>query len=151
MGHTCSNLLVHCVWSTKNRAPYIQKEIKPRLNSYMRVLVEKEGGNLLFMNGVEDHVHLLIAIPLTLLIPDLIEKIKPTSTKWMNRTFPELNKEFRWQEGYGAFSVGKGNLQQVINYIQKQEEHHKTLSYQDEYLGFLKEQNLPFDPRQIFD
>lgn len=151
MGHTCSNLLAHCVWSTKHREPLIKKELKPRLNSYMRSVIEKEGAKLLFINGVEDHVHLLLAMPLTLLIPDLIEKVKPTTTKWLNRTFPELNNNFRWQAGYGAFSVGKSNLQAVINYIKNQEEHHKKMSYQEEYIGFLKELGIPFDPNLIFD
>ena len=151
MGHTCSNLLCHCVWSTKHRRPLLKNEIKPRLNSYMRTVVEGEGAKLLFMNGVEDHVHLLIAMPLTLLIPTLIEKIKPVSTKWLNKTFSDFKGEFRWQEGYGAFSVGKSNLQEVIKYIENQEEHHKSMSYQYEYIGFLKALGIPFDPRFIFD
>ncbi len=151
MGHTCSNLLCHCVWSTKNREPYLKKEIKPRLNSYMRTVIDGEGAKLLFMNGVEDHVHLLIAMPLTLLVPDLIEKVKPVATKWLNKTFAEFEGRFRWQEGYGAFSVGKSNLQQVINYIENQEEHHKSVSYKDEYISFLIEQGISYDPNLIFD
>ena len=151
MAHTCSNLLCHFVWSTKNREPFIKNEIKPRLNSYTRTVIEREGAKLLFMNGVEDHVHLLIAMPLTLLIPDFIEKTKPVTTKWLNKTYPDFKGKFRWQEGYGAFSVGKSNLQEVIKYIEHQEEHHKTISFQDEYIGFLKSQGISFDSRFIFD
>ncbi len=144
MSHTFSNLLFHVVWSTKNREPLIKKEIKPRLNSYLRSVIESEGAKLLFINGVEDHVHLLLAMPLNMLIPDLIEKIKPISTKWLNKTFPEI-KGFKWQEGYGAFSVGKSNLQEVIKYIENQEEHHKKISFEEEFLGFLKAQGIPYD------
>jgi REP element-mobilizing transposase RayT len=117
----------------------------------MRTVIEGEGAKLLFMNGIEDHVHLLVAMPLTLLVPTLIEKIKPISTKWMNKTFSDLERKFRWQEGYGAFSVGKSNLQEVIKYIENQEEHHKAISYEEEYISFLKAQGISYDPRYIFD
>ena len=122
---------------TKNREPLIKKEIKHRLHSYIRTIIEREGANLLFINGIEDHVHLLVAMPLTMIIPDLIEKIKPVSTKWFIKTFPEI-KGFKWQEGYGAFTVGKSNLQSVINYIENQEEHHKTLSFEKEFASMLE-------------
>ena len=148
MSHTFSNLLFHLVWSTKNREPYIKKEIKPRLHSYMRTIIEGEGAKLLFINGVEDHVHLLVAMPLKLLIPDLIEKVKPVSTKWFNKTFLD-SKGFKWQEGYGAFSVGKSNLQEVIKYIENQEEHHKKVSFEQEFMGFLEAQGISYDKRFV--
>jgi len=148
MSHTFSNLLFHLVWSTKNREPFIKKEIKHRLHSYIRTVIENEGAKLLFINGVEDHVHLLVATPLTMLIPDLIEKIKPISTKWVVKTFPEITG-FKWQEGYGAFTVGKSNLQAVINYIENQEEHHKTVSFEEELIEFLNVQGIPFDKRYL--
>ena len=149
MSHTFSNLLFHLVWSTKNREPFIKTEIKHRLYSYIRTVIEREGANLLFINGVEDHVHLLVAMPLTMLIPDLIEKIKPVSTKWCVKTFPEINK-FKWQEGYGAFTVGKSNLQAVINYIKNQEEHHKTVSFESELISLLDAQGIPYDKKYIY-
>ena len=146
MSQTFSNLLFHLVWSTKNREPLIKKEIKHRLHSYIRTIIEREGANLLFINGIEDHVHLLVAMPLTMIIPDLIEKIKPVSTKWFIKTFPEI-KGFKWQEGYGAFTVGKSNLQSVINYIENQEEHHKTLSFEKEFASMLEAQGIAYDKR----
>lgn len=150
MTHTFSNLLFHLVWSTKNREPFIRKEIKARLHSYMRTVIETEGAKLLFINGVEDHVHLLIAMPLRMLIPDLVEKIKPITSKWFNKTFREIN-EFRWQEGYGAFSVGKSNLQEVIKYIENQEEHHKKVSFEEEFISFLNAQGIPYDKRFVLE
>ena len=80
-----------------------------------------------------------------------MERIKPVTTKWLNKTFPEFKGNFRWQEGYGAFSVGKSNIQEVIKYIENQENHHKSISFQDEYIYFLKAQGISYDPRFIFD
>jgi REP element-mobilizing transposase RayT len=142
--------LFHLVWSTKNREPFIKKEIKHRLHSYLRKVVERQGANLLFINGIEDHVHLLVSTPLTMAIPDLVEKIKPISTKWFNKTFPEI-KGFRWQEGYGSFTVGKSNMQGVINYIKNQEEHHKKVSYKNEFASMLKALGIPFDERYFLE
>jgi putative transposase len=81
MSHSFTNFLSHCIWSTKHRHPFITKEIKPRLNSYIRAVIQKEGAHLLFINGIEDHIHLLIATPSTILVPNLIEKLKPITTK----------------------------------------------------------------------
>lgn len=148
MSHTFSNLLFHLVWSTKNREPFIKNEIKHRLHSYIRTIIENEGAHLLFINGIEDHIHLLVAMPLNLLIPDLVEKVKPVSTKWFVKTFPEI-KGFKWQEGYGAFTVGQSNLQAVINYIENQEEHHKNVSYEQELIGFLNAQGIPYDNKYL--
>jgi putative transposase len=130
--------------------PFISKEIKPRLHAYLRTLITNEGANLLFINGIEDHVHLLLAAPATLLVPDLIEKIKPLSTKWVRKTFPEL-RDFAWQEGYAGFTVAKSILPNVIKYIQNQEEHHKKISFKQEYLQFLTDQGISFDVDHVFD
>lgn len=150
MSHTYSNLLIHAVWSTKNRRPYITKDIKLRLHGYLRRAIDDNGAKTLFINGVEDHVHLLFVVPLTLLIPDLLEKIKPASTKWVQKTFPQIN-EFGWQTGYGVFSVGKANLQQVINYIANQEEHHKKVTFEEEFINLLEKQGIVYDKRFVFD
>ena len=87
---------------------------------------------------------------MTLLIPDLLQKIKPASTKWMQKTFPEI-KEFGWQTGYGAFSVGRANLQQVINYIANQEEHHRKISFEEEFIHLLEMQGISYDRKFVFD
>ena len=150
MAHTHSNLLCHAIWSTKNRQPFITKDIKVRLHGYLRRVVDDTGAKLLFINGMEDHVHLLFVMPLTLLIPDLIEKIKPAATKWVKKNFP-THQEFSWQKGYGVFSVGKSNLQQVINYIANQEEHHRKVTFEEEYIDFLKKQGIPYDVKLIFE
>ncbi len=150
MSHTFSNILIHAIWSTKNRKPFITKDIKPRLHGYIRKAIDDNGAKLLFINGMEDHVHLLFAMPLTLLIPDLIEIIKPASTKWAKKTFPQLS-EFSWQKGYAAFSVGRGNLQQVINYIENQEEHHREITFEEEFINFLEIQGIHYDKRFVFD
>lgn len=148
MTHTFSNLLFHLVWSTKDRRPLIKREYKPRFYSYIRTVIASEGGNLLYINGVEDHVHLLVALPLTILIPTMVEKVKPVSSKWFNREFPGIGEfGFQWQKGYGAFTVGKSNLQAVIKYIENQEEHHKTLTFEDEMRQLLKSQGIAYDEK----
>ncbi len=119
------------------------------MHSYLKAVIQKEGAIPLFINGMEDHVHLLIAMPLTMLIPDLIEKIKPVSNKWITKTFPEISG-FAWQEGYGAFSVGKSNLKAVIKYIEDQEEHHKKVTFEEEFASLLNAQGIIFD-KTIFD
>jgi putative transposase len=149
MSHTYSNLLFHAVWSTKNRIPYITKDINARLHGYLRSSIDENGCKALFINGVEDHVHLLFAAPLTISIPDLFESIKPSSTKWIRKSFPEI-KDFSWQTGYGVFSVGKTNLQQVIKYIANQEEHHKTVSFEDEFISMLEAQGIPYNKKFVF-
>ena len=85
-----------------------------------------------------------------MLIPDLLEKVKPISTKWMRKTFPEIGA-FKWQEGYGAFSVGRSTLQATINYIRNQEEHHKIVSYKEELISLLEAQGILYDPSQFLD
>jgi REP-associated tyrosine transposase len=90
----------------------------------------------------------LIAAPLTLPIPDLIEKVKPLSTKWIHKTFPDL-QGFSWQEGYGAFIVGKSNLQQVIKYIENQEGHHRFVTFEEEFIGFLEANGIRYDKRFV--
>ena len=150
MSHTYTSLLIHAVWSTKKRQPLITKEVKPRLYGYLHNALDKKGVKLMHVNGMEDHVHLLLSMPLTVLIPDLFETIKPAATKWVHKTFPGM-RDFGWQTGYGAFSVGRSNMQQVINYIANQEEHHRTVTFQEEFIRLLEMQGISYDKRFVFD
>jgi putative transposase len=102
--------------------------LKQPLYSYLRIAIQDQGAKLLNINGMEDHLHLLIAIPPTITISSLLEAVKPASTKWIQKTFNQ--KGFSWQTGFGAFSVGKSNLQRVINYINNQEKHHQKITFE---------------------
>jgi len=104
----------------------------------------------LIVNGVEDHVHALFALSRTHSIADVVKEIKRTSSGWVKDLSPKLAK-FHWQGGYGAFSVGQSNLQEVIRYIENQGEHHKLVSFQDEYRSFLKAYGIEYDGRYVWD
>jgi len=93
-----------------------------------------------------DHIHILVSLPLTLTVSELVQQIKVCSTKWVKKHYPHL-KDFAWQEGLGAFTVGYSNLEDVKSYITNQENHHKILTFEDEYLGFLKKLNINYDNR----
>lgn len=144
MTHSYSKLLFHLIWSTKNRTPLITSEIKPRLYGYIKTVIEDKKQKLIIINGIPNHVHLLVNLSANTCASDLIGHIKSNSTKWM-KSNPINCKDFAWQEGFGAYSVGYSTMQSVIKYIENQEEHHKHISYDDEFLNFLKIQNIDYD------
>jgi putative transposase len=102
------------------------------------------------IGGVADHVHLLLSIPTTIAIAKAIQLIKGGSSAWIHDTFRELHN-FAWQEGYGAFSVSVSHLSETVEYIKHQAEHHRTLSFQEEYLAVLKKHNLQFDEKYLWN
>jgi REP element-mobilizing transposase RayT len=100
------------------------------------------------VGGMADHVHLLLSIPATLSISKGMQLIKGNSSKWVHETFPQL-RQFSWQEGYGAFSVGVSGVADTIHYIESQEEHHRVRSFREEFEAFLQKHGLPFEPRML--
>jgi REP element-mobilizing transposase RayT len=101
------------------------------------------------VGGVEDHVHLLLALPSTLTIAQAMQYIKGSSSRWIHLTFPEL-LDFGWQNGYGAFSIGQNQVERTVHYIRNQEEHHRQQTFQDEFLQFLRTHGLELDARYIW-
>ena len=150
MTHSYSSMLFHLIWSTKKRSPLILPEMKHRLYGYIRKVAEDEGATIIIINGMPDHVHILLGIKPNMNLSDLIRQIKTTSSKWARTTFQEKG-DFGWQEGYGAFSVGMSTLPLVKNYIANQEEHHLTQSFEDEYIGFIEAHALGYDPRFVVE
>lgn len=148
MTHTYSKVLFHLVWSTKNRVPFIHDDVKQTLYSYINGIVENKKCKLHIINGMPDHVHLLISLPLTLTIPELVQQIKVSSTRWVRMQIPDLHK-FSWQEGLGAFTVGYSHFEAVKNYIANQEEHHRSKSFDEEYLELLGKLNITYDKRFV--
>ena len=148
MTHTHYKLLFHLVWSTKGRLPFISPFVKDRLYAYIRAPVTDQDGSILAMNGMPDHIHILVSLTPKASLPDLIRRIKTETSKWLRREIP-LCQTFAWQEGYGAFTVGHANKEAVIKYIQLQEEHHHHTSYDKEYLNLLNLQKISFDPRFV--
>src|SRR5690348_3643702 len=120
------SVLMHFVWSTKNRLPQITPEIKPRLHAYIGGILANKGAVGLCINGVDDHIHVYASLPSTLTIADAVNAMKSNSSRWVHETFPRA-ADFMWQNGYGAFSVSYSEDQRVRNYILGQEEHHRAL------------------------
>jgi REP element-mobilizing transposase RayT len=149
MGHTYASLLTHCIFSTKDRAPHLTKQIAPNVFAYMGGIVRSIGGVPLLINGVADHVHMLASLPPTLAIAEAMRVVKANSSKWIHGQWPD-QRAFAWQNGYGAFSVSRSNQEAVLSYIAGQEEHHKTTTFQEEFLAFLKRHEIEFDERYVW-
>ena len=150
MPHTYTNLIVHVIFSTKDRLPQISRDLKPHLFPYMGGIVRQIGGTALAINGMPDHVHVLLTLPPTLPLADVIRTVKANSTRWVHQKWAEHDK-FAWQTGYGAFSVSQSGVPDVSKYIAEQEEHHRKMSFQEEFLVFLKKQGIAYDERYIWD
>lgn len=122
MAHTYTNILIHALFSTKNRHPWLREEVRQELFPYLGGTVNRLGGQSVIVNGVADHAHMLFVQPSRLSLADLMEKTKANSSSWVKKRWPELQK-FSWQTGYAAFSVSKSNADTVKRYIEKQEQH----------------------------
>lgn len=150
MAHSFISQLMHCVFSTKERRLFITPEIQPRLFQYIEGIVRQNKMKLLAAGGVEDHVHLLVSFPSTISVSKGLQLIKGNSSKWIHETSPN-NRLFAWQEGYGAFSIGIGDIERTINYINNQAEHHGKMDFKTEFLAFLKKHEIECDEGYIFD
>jgi REP element-mobilizing transposase RayT len=140
---------VHALFSTKDREPWLEAEVKDEIFRYLGGTVNQLGGQSLLVNGVPDHVHMLFVQPATLSIADLMEKVKANSSGWIKKRWRDRSY-FGWQTGYTAFSVSKSQVEQVKRYIQNQEEHHRKVSFREEVLAFLKKNGIEYDPRYVF-
>lgn len=150
MGHTYADLLVHVVFSTKDRLPLIQDEFGGRLHEFMSGVARNEFGRALSIGGMPDHLHALVSLKSDVSMAEAMRKWKSLSSGWIHGTFPG-NDAFAWQSGYGAFSVSQSNADEVIVYIERQTEHHRTMTFQEEFVAFLKRHNVPYDPTHIWD
>jgi putative transposase len=150
MSGTYTNLLYHLVYSTKDRLPLITPQLKDDLYSYMGGIVRGEGGVLLEINGMPDHVHLLVKLKPTLAISDFLRVLKSNSSKWANEQKGRLRK-LGWQEGYAAFTVSESQVPRVTKYIRGQEQHHRRQDFKGELLTLLKRHRIEYDERYIWD
>lgn len=137
-----TNLLYHIVFGTKGRLPLIKEDLKPRLYEYLGGIVRGLGGTAFEINGIEDHVHLLVKIPPIVKISDFIRDLKANSSKWVNEN---TTGKFGWQRRYGAFTVSESQFEIVRNYIRRQEEHHKKFDFKQEFESLLKANNIEID------
>jgi len=147
MPHTFTNLLMHIIFSTKDRAPLITDDLKPKLHAYMGGIVRELKGKALIINGTADHVHLLVSASPSLSLSDSMRVLKTNSSRWAHET---SRTPFSWQSGYGAFSVSQSNVQAVLEYIAHQEEHHRKITFQEEYIMFLRKHDISFDENNLW-
>ena len=150
MPHSFSHILIHYIFSTKNRQRFLTDDIRQRIFNYMGGIARRNDIQPQIIGGVEDHVHMLVLVPKTLSIADAVKLIKGGSSKWIHKAFPRL-KNFAWQVGYGAFSVSLSNKENVVHYIQHQEEHHRKMTFKEEFIEFLEKHNIEYDERYIWD
>jgi putative transposase len=142
--HSFVSCLVHVVFSTKERRPFLTPDIQERLRPYLGGIARKHKMKLLRAGGVADHVHLLISLPATLEISKAAQLLKGNSSKWIHEEFPDL-QAFEWQVGYGAFSIGISGVDDTIAYIDNQAEHHKRLSFKEELQIILTKHGIEYE------
>lgn len=150
MSQSLSKMLVHLVFSTKDRTPFIFEEFKPELHAYLAGVLNAIKCPALQVGGVSDHVHLLFSLARTTAVAEVTEKVKVCSSAWAKREYPRLNR-FAWQHGYGSFSVGVAEKPRIIDYIRGQDAHHAKMTFQDEYRQILREHEVEFDERYVWD
>lgn len=150
MPQSLSYLLTHIVFSTKDRAPVLDATVRLALHAYLATVARNVDCECFRTGGVADHVHLAVRLSRTITMAELIEELKTSSSKWLKTQSPAL-AAFAWQRGYGAFSVGPSDLNALLHYIDTQEEHHKTRTFQYEYRAFLNKYGIEFDERYVWD
>jgi REP element-mobilizing transposase RayT len=149
MAHTFTNLLTHIIFSTKDRMPTLDSDLKQRLFPYMGGIFRELGATSLSINGPTDHVHILAILPAKLATSEILNKVKANSSGWVHKTF-SARQTFAWQTGYGAFGVSPSQKQAVLEYISNQEEHHRKLSFQEEFVSFLKKHEIEYDEKYLW-
>lgn len=149
MPQSFGSLHCHVVFSTKHREAWIKPDIQPRLFEYMGGILRNQSSPLVAAGGMPDHVHLLVSLARTLAVADAIRLVKANSSNWLHEAIGL--KGFHWQNGYGAFAVSYSNIEQVKIYLANQAEHHRGISFQDEFRQFLRRHHLEWDERHVWD
>jgi REP element-mobilizing transposase RayT len=148
MANTYAQIYLHFVFAVQNRTSLIQSDWKNELYKYITGIVKTNGHKLIAIGGTSNHVHILIGYKQHQLIPELLQDIKGSSSKWIN--YKKLVRgKFSWQQGYGAFSYGKSQLDSNVKYMASQEQYHKRKKFRDEYLDILKKFNVPYNEKYI--
>ncbi|MDY0169290.1 MAG: transposase [Thermoguttaceae bacterium] len=152
MPQSLAKVIVHIIYSTKHRKPWLHDpRIRSELYAYNATVLRNDVDSpAILINGVEDHIHILCRLSRTFAVMDVIKVSKTETTKWLKRQGQNLS-DFQWQAGYGAFSVSASNVEQVKRYIAQQEEHHKRMSFQDEFRELCRRHGLEIDERYVWD
>jgi REP element-mobilizing transposase RayT len=148
MPHSHAALLIHAIFSTKGRRPLLNGDLPSRLFPYMRQTARRYGGEIHIIDGAADHVHMLISVPTNRSLAEIMRIVKCNSSRWIRQEFPE-RQDFGWQTGYAAFTVSHSRRKAVYDYIARQQEHHGTHSFQEEFITFLRKHEIEYDDRNI--
>ncbi|WP_225035589.1 IS200/IS605 family transposase [Winogradskyella sp. SM1960] len=149
MANTYTQLYFHIVFAVKGRDNLIAKKWKVELYKYISGIISNKNQKLMIINGMPNHIHLLIGTKPDCNLSDLVRDIKANSTKWLNKK-QYINGKFAWQTGFGAFTVSQSGIDNVIAYIKNQEAHHKIKSFKEEYIDFLNAYNMEYKTEYIF-
>jgi putative transposase len=151
MAQSLSKVLLHIVFSTKERRPFLRDDqLRGELHQYMGGILSHLDCQPLLIGGVEDHVHMLSTLARTGTIAEVIKEVKRGSSVWVKQKASDL-QDFSWQNGYGVFSLGFSQLPAARDYVERQAEHHKKVSFQDEFRAFLKRYEIDYDERYVWD
>jgi REP element-mobilizing transposase RayT len=150
MSQSLAKLYVHAIFATKGRIPCLTPGIRAELFPYLATVLNNMDCPAIEVGGAADHVHLLCMMSKSLAAGDLIKNAKTSSSKWIKTMGPEFDG-FQWQAGYGVFSVSASNVPNVVQYIRHQEEHHRKISFQDEFRRFLERYRIEYDERYVWD
>ena len=150
MPQSLSSILIHLIFSTKNREPFLSPEIEAELYPYIASIFKVMKSPALIIDGASDHVHTLFSLSRVVTIADLVEEVKTESSKWIKTKGREF-QNFHWQNGYGAFSISQSQVSTVKRYIRRQKEHHRRVTFQDEYRRFLAAYEVQYDERYVWD
>lgn len=150
MPQTLGFVLIHLIFSTKDRAPLLGEAVRPDLHAYLATVVRSTGCECYRVGGVADHVHLAVRLSRSMTVADLVAEVKVSSSKWLKGQGRGWG-HFAWQKGYGVFSVSPADLGALSEYINGQESHHAKRSFQEEFRGFLKRYGVNFDERYVWD
>ena len=150
MSQSLSKILLHIVFSTKNRTDTIPPNIVKELHAYLAGICRSHGSEAFRVGGTENHVHIACTLPRTLTVSKLLEEIKKSSSVWVKNRSP-LSRTFTWQAGYGAFSLGHSQLDALIHYIDSQKEHHRKKTFREELLELLQKYKIEYDEKYLWD
>jgi putative transposase len=150
MPQSLSQVILHLIFSTKDRQRWLDQAIAARMRAYLATVCRDSDCEAYRVGGVADHVHLAVRLARTTTQADLVEKIKKTSSAWIKEQ-GNVYHPFFWQRGYGAFSIGFSQLESLLRYVDTQEEHHRTKTFQEEYRELLQKYHVEFDERYVWD
>jgi putative transposase len=148
VAHTSGNILLHLIFSTQGRRPLIKPDLRADLFAYLGGIIREMHGTALIINGDCDHVHMLVRVRPVHSAADVARVVKTNSSRWVRE---KRDPHFAWQTGYGVFSVSQSSVAAVTRYIAEQKAHHRRHSFRDEFIAFLKKNNVAYDERYIWD